>query len=341
MAEKQTNLKFSEDLKGALREKAQMEGISLTDLVNRICQRYLSQEPNNSTPIPTPNQSFPRVNQCSTTPALADELAQLSRLVTLNLEIISISSRLSLLENQIFMLKGQILESASALEQRLSVLEAQNNTLAPHSSCHLDSSIHKVNTSHASTVGPAQIRCQIQQLLKLLQSLELIQYLGADKPLDKDDVPPSETKNQDLADQGSGSEDQTTPTKSTNDSSSSSFEVEMNSSSKSHTHQLNQEHIDQVEVVSSSDQSPNATIAATTPTIDTKQWLTPTKAYESAKQRGYPSGKNAFCMIANRENAKEKFAQYGLGFDSSKRGSAGIQVAWFYLLEAPDFNTGY
>jgi hypothetical protein len=276
------------------------------------------------------------MNQHPTSPALENELSQLSRLLANSLEVMSLSSRLSLLEHQFLILKDQILASTSALERRLSSLEAHNSNPAAHASSDSDPKNSEVNPDLDPPIAPDEIQCQIQQLLKLLQTLNLEQNSGIDNPLNKDEEHPSETKNNGVAGHNDCSTDPATPVESLNGASSDSSAAKANSASESDGHLPDQDRPNSVAVTSQSNSSVTSEVTADAPTSETTQWLTPAKAYEMAKQCGYPFSKTAFCLIAEHKNAKEKYARYGLGCAPSKRGSRGVQIAWFYLLGTAD-----
>jgi hypothetical protein len=84
------------------------------------------------------------------------------------------------------------------------------------------------------------------------------------------------------------------------------------------------------------------TLPPSAPRVDTpstlgavpRQWLSLPEAYMIAQQAGYRLSMYAFRMIATCSRLSiQKYGEYGLGVDPSRRGTAGIAAQWFYLLD--------
>ena len=82
---------------------------------------------------------------------------------------------------------------------------------------------------------------------------------------------------------------------------------------------------------------PSDTVNALESQADSQDWLTPKQAFEIARRQGYSSNQNAFIkLLTESENSHHCYAQYGLTFDLSRRGSRGQICRWFRRLIEPD-----
>ncbi len=62
-------------------------------------------------------------------------------------------------------------------------------------------------------------------------------------------------------------------------------------------------------------------------------WLSTNQGYEIAKTNGYPHTLRTFEKIADRNDAAERYAQFGLSIDRTRRGQRGKPGRWLRLLD--------